>query len=93
MIKDYGGFQKLDMSNTPKMKFIDLDARARDEAREAATYAFELKINTDIAKELAIKKEISDNILQKLELAKNIEKEKEDDDSGYSNSSSGPMMM
>ena len=35
MIKDYGGFQRLGMSNTPKMKFIDLDARARDEKNES----------------------------------------------------------
>jgi hypothetical protein len=27
MIKDYGGFQKLVMSATPKMKFVDLDAQ------------------------------------------------------------------
>lgn len=93
MIKDAGGFQKLDMSSTPKMKFIDLDARARDDAREAAAHAFELKVNTELAIAAAAKKVLSDNLLlQELEQAKAAEEEQ--DDSGYSNSNSGgPMMM
>lgn len=90
MIKDAGGFQKLDLSSTPKMKFIDLDARARDDAREAAAHAFEIKVNTEIAVAAAAKKAISDSLLQELELAKAAE---EEEDSGYSNSNSGPMMM
>ena len=91
MIKDAGGFQKLDMSSTPKMKFIDLDARARDEAREAAAHAFELKVNSEIAAAAAAKKALSDSIVKELEDAKR-EAAGEHDDSGYSNNS-GPMMM
>jgi hypothetical protein len=34
MIKDYGGFQKLVMSTTPKMKFVDLDAQALEESND-----------------------------------------------------------
>lgn len=93
MIKDMGGFTKLDMSSLPKMKFIDLDARARDEAREEAAHAFEDKINNQL-KSAEMEKEAI--LSKKIENEKNsqseggeVEKEVEEED--YSNS--GPMMM
>ena len=49
MIKDHGGFQKLDMSNTPKMKFIDLDARDLADAKEEADEASEQQAIRDLA--------------------------------------------
>lgn len=40
MIKDHGGFQKLDMSSgVPKMRFVDLDLQAITDAQEAAADA------------------------------------------------------
>jgi CRISPR/Cas system CSM-associated protein Csm2 small subunit len=81
MIKDYGGFQRLGMSNTPKMKFIDLDARARDEQHES-----DLKLNAATAP--------VDTQMPSRESDKGEEgaQETAEDSSSYSNSS-GPMMM
>jgi hypothetical protein len=40
MIKDHGGFQKLDMSSgVPKMRFVDLDLQALEDAKEEAAEA------------------------------------------------------
>lgn len=86
MIKDYGGFQRLDMSNTPKMKFIDLDARALDEAKEDAV-KLRLAAEAAAAELLVLAAESDQTILQAAEMEKEL-----DSDTGYSNSS-GPMMM
>ena len=87
MIKDYGGFQKLDMSSTPKMKFIDLDARAIDEAKEDAEEQLE---KTKAAAAAATMARIAENANSAF-LATEVEKSS-DSEAGYSNSS-GPMMM
>lgn len=81
MIKDYGGFQRLGMSNTPKMKFIDLDARARDEQQES-----DLKLNAATA---PVDTQTSSSESDKGEQGA---QEAAEDSSSYSNSS-GPMMM
>lgn len=91
MIKDHGGFQRLDMSNTPKMKFIDLDARALDEAREDAAEASQLEVTDEsaaAAADVAPLKAPSDSS----EREEDSEPVLPEEDSGYSNSS-GPMMM
>lgn len=91
MIKDHGGFQKLDMSSTPKMKFIDLDARALDEAREDAANASQLEVNDELAASvaaIALQKANSDSS----EREENHQADSFEEDTGYSNSS-GPMMM
>lgn len=91
MIKDHGGFQKLDMSSTPKMKFIDLDARALDEAREDAANASQLEVNDELAASvaaIALQKANSDSS----EREENHQADSSEEDTGYSNSS-GPMMM
>lgn len=81
MIKDHGGFQRLGMSNTPKMKFIDLDARARDEQNES-----DLKVTEVNA--------LIDTPTTSKEFDKGEEGAQEtiEEGSTYSNSS-GPMMM
>ena len=88
MIKDHGGFQKLDMSNTPKMKFIDLDARDLEEAKDEADEASEQQAIRDLAIAAAAATEalVADKEEEPLF---NIN---DDDDSGYSGSG-GPMMM
>ena len=86
MIKDYGGFQKLDMSSgVPKITFIDLDLQAIEDAKVAAEDAA-LK-----ATELA-KKALEESRIPALELKEiavsNVVMDADDFDSG-----SGPMMM
>lgn len=91
MIKDHGGFQRLDMSKKPVMKFIDLDARAVDEAREDAALASQLEVNDEsaaAAAAIAEQKALSDSS-EKLE---DSERDLPEEDTGYA-SSSGPMMM
>jgi hypothetical protein len=93
MIKDHGGFQKLDMSNTPKMKFIDLDARALDEAREDAAHASRLERSEEraaTAAAIALQKEKAPSDAPERE--EKSEPDLPEEDAGYSNSS-GPMMM
>lgn len=89
MIKDHGGFQKLDMSNTPKMKFIDLDARDLADAKEEADEASEQQAIRDLAIAAAAATEALVADTGKEESLFNTD---DDDDSGYSGSG-GPMMM
>jgi hypothetical protein len=97
MIKDYGGFQKLVMSTTPKMKFVDLDAQALEESNDLAKRKFEETVNKEIEEELAAEREIkkglenspsgeSDGKNKELDVGQN-------DGSKVDYSSNGPMMM
>ena len=85
MIKDYGGFTKLDMSSgVPKITLIDLDLQAVENAKAAAEEASQLKnksllekISSDLkAKELSLASELLDA-----------------DEVSSNSSTSGPMMM
>ena len=86
MIKDYGGFKKLDMSSTPKMKFIDLDARAIEEAKEDAE---QLLQKTEAA--VAVAETMARIATNAAFIATEIEKSS-DSEAEYLNPS-GPMMM
>ena len=64
MIKDYGGFQKLDMSSgVPVMRFVNLDTQALEDAKEAAEEALELskakEIETAKVEEVVVVEEVS----------------------------------
>jgi predicted nucleotidyltransferase len=93
MIKDNGGFQKLDLSGgVPKMKFIDLDAQALSDAKERAeATALEL-INKKAAMEL-------EKVLKEKETSEDSEHNDNneslpDNESDFDNfDGSGPMMM
>ena len=85
MIKDYGGFTKLDMSSgVPKITLIDLDKQAIEYAKAAAEEAIQLK-NKSLLDKLS-----SDLKAKELSIASEL---LEVDEFSSHSSTSGPMMM
>ena len=91
MIKDNGGFQKLDMSSgIPKITFIDLDQQAKEDSLLAA--AEETERTLDVVKNEVSSGPISDVLENKSPPAPTNE-DNTSNDTSADTEQSGPMMM
>lgn len=100
MIKDYGGFQKLDLSSRPKWKLIDLDEELKkeQEARLASASAIAANLLKPVAppKDLLSVKEstsVSDSVSPGVSGIRAKTASDQDDYFDFDDYSSGPMLM